>query len=61
MGTVTVWVLLIYMTTNAHGGPAVVDNIKSQAECERVRAEVLKLYHAEKRGTVCLRVDKAPR
>lgn len=61
MATVKVWILVMYMTANAHGGPAVVDNIASQAECEKLRTAVLQLRHAEARSTVCLEVVKLAR
>lgn len=61
MGTMKVWVLLIYMSGVQQGGPTVVDNIASQAECERLRAAVHKLGRVVNDSTVCLEAVKVAR
>jgi hypothetical protein len=34
----SVWILVFYMAGYQAGGPAVIDNISTQQECERVAA-----------------------
>lgn len=62
MSTIYVWTLVFYMVTGGNvmksGGPAVVDNIASQEECQRIAAL---LFEREHRGTVfarCIQVQK---
>lgn len=53
---ITVWVLVFYLGTFQSGGPAVVDNIATQAQCEKLRDQI----RAERRGGmfVCVPVKK---
>lgn len=63
MSTVTVWVLLIYVGGLTHhnpqGGVTVIDNITTEAECERVAREV---YRAGQipffKGMRCIQVER---
>jgi hypothetical protein len=41
MSTISVWILVLYMGAGNAGGPAIIDNLPSKAECDRV-AEALK-------------------
>lgn len=56
---ITVWVLVLYFRAGYGGGPVVIDNIASHAECvaaaKAVKASNQRYYH---RGT-CLPVKKA--
>jgi hypothetical protein len=36
----TVWVLIFYVGSHMGAGPAVIDNIATMQECERIRAEI---------------------
>ena len=38
--TITVWVLVLYMSTYQTGGPAVIDNIASKEQCEILVNEI---------------------
>lgn len=60
MSTAYVWTLVFYMVTHQHtnqsGGPAVIDNISTLQECQRIAALVL-----ERRGTYyarCIQIEK---
>lgn len=55
----SVWVLVFYMGAIYHGGPAVIDNIESQAECERVQAVLMKNNRSTTFGPICIEVRKA--
>lgn len=58
----TVWVLVLFMGLINQGGPTVIDNIASQAECERVRAVLAKNVRTTESSTLCVEVRKvAPR
>jgi hypothetical protein len=48
--TVTVWVLVLYMSGFQHGGPAVIDNIASKHACELLLKEIKfgRCYSVEK-------------
>lgn len=43
----TVWILILYMGGSNSGGPAVIDNIASRAECERVKAVINTRYSSQ--------------
>lgn len=57
--SVKVWILVLYMSSVYQGGPTVIDNISTLAECERVRAVVTKLGHTVDSATTCIEVTKA--
>lgn len=57
----SVWVLVIYMSSVYQGGPTVIDNIASAAECDRVRSVVVKDSRVVNNSTFCLEVRKAAR
>lgn len=60
---VKVWVLMMYLTTwntyGGAGGPVVIDNIASKAECERLMSYVYQnLSKVDTRSAVCVEVWK---
>lgn len=59
MSAHVVWVLVLYMSFGHQGGPTVIDNIASQAECERVRALLTKNTRTVDNSTLCVEVKKA--
>jgi len=63
MGSVTVWSLILYLATAQAGGPTVIDNIVSKAECEKVGRDIKKLSGPEwmtgKPEFQCVEVKKA--
>lgn len=40
MSTISVWVLVFYMSHRRDGGPSLIDNISTKQECQRV-AEII--------------------
>lgn len=59
MSAQIVWVLVLYMSFGHQGGPTVIDNIASQAECERVRALLTKNVRTSDSSTLCIEVRKS--
>jgi hypothetical protein len=55
----TVWVLVFYIAGFNAGGPAVIDNITTQAECERVRVLLPGMqFESTTSRTRCIEVRK---
>lgn len=54
--TIVVWVLVAYTDGYNAGGPLVVDNIATKAECERLAARIK--YLGDETEAVCTQVQK---
>jgi hypothetical protein len=54
----TVWVLVFYMVGYYGGGPAVIDNIATMQECERIRTAVMEIRAAQHNTARCIEVRK---
>lgn len=59
---IKVWVLMMYLTSwNTYagaGGPAVIDNIASKSECERLASYYIENIPADYRKYTCVEVWK---
>jgi hypothetical protein len=54
----TVWVLVFYMAGYSGGGPAVIDNIATMQECERIRTAVMEIRASQNNTARCIQVRK---
>ena len=52
------WTLVMYLSMyGVHGGPAVIDDIATEAECKRVSEEIRRL-HGVNMKTYCIETTK---
>lgn len=58
MKTILVWVLLAYFDSGHGGGPAVVDNLATRAECERLGTRWRHESHGNYYFHTCTQVRK---